>query len=191
MATTVKGRLLNEGLLTNRTALGDQINKCSKLLKATIANSTALTGSSTPTTLDSVSISGADLVAGDVLEVSAKVVATATNSTDTLNVKLFVGTEEICATGAVDVANDDVAMIHAKITLRAVGTSGSISAHGYTSLGASGTVTAKVFSKAAASEDLSGSFNVLIQGTWSTTSGSNSCRLEDMVVIHHRVATFL
>lgn len=191
MTTSIKGRLLNEGLLTQRTALGDQLNYYGKLLKATIANSTALTGSSTPTTLDSVSINGAELSAGDVLEVSAKVVATATNSTDTLTVKLLVGTEEICTTGAVDVANDDVAMIHAKITLRAVGTSGSISAHGYTSLGASGTVTAKVFSKAAATEDLSSTFSVLIQGTWSTTSGSNSCRLEDLVVVHHRVGSLL
>lgn len=191
MTTSIKGRLLNEGLLTQRTALGDQLNTYSQALKVTTANSTAHSNSTDEATLDSVTIAATDVSAGDVLEVSAKVVATATNGSDTLAVRLLVGTEEICTTGAVDVANDDVAMIHAKITLRAVGTSGSISAHGYTSLGASGTVTAKVFSKAAASEDLSAAFTVTVRADWSAASSSNSCRLEDFVVIQHRVGTRL
>lgn len=191
MTTSIKGRLLNEGLLGSRVSLGDQLNVYSKLVKATIANSTAHSDSTDEATLDSYTFTGTELAAQDVIEVSAKVVATATNGTDTLAVRLLVGTEEICTTGAVDVANSDVAMIHAKITLRAVGSSGSVSAHGYTSLGASGTVTAKVFAKAAASEDLSGSVSVSIRADWSAASASNSCRLEDFVVIHHRIATLL
>lgn len=191
MTTSLKGRLLNEGLLGSRVSLGDQLNVYSKLVKATIANSTAHSDSTDEATLDSYTFTGTELAAQDVIEVSAKVVATSTNGSDTLAVRLLVGTEEICTTGAVDVANSDVAMIHAKITLRAVGSSGSVSAHGYTSLGASGTVTAKVFAKAAASEDLSGSVSVSIRADWSAASASNSCRLEDFVVIHHRIATLL
>lgn len=191
MTTSLKGRLLNEGQLGSRVSLGDQLNVYSKLVKATIANSTAHSDSTDEATLDSYTFTGTELAAQDVIEVSAKVVATSTNGSDTLAVRLLVGTEEICTTGAVDVSNSDVAMIHAKITLRAVGSSGSVSAHGYTSLGASGTVTAKVFAKAAASEDLSGSVSVSIRADWSAASASNSCRLEDFVVIHHRIATLL
>lgn len=191
MTTSIKGRLLNEGLLTQRTALGDQLNTYSQALKATIANSTAHSNSTDEATLDSVTIAAADVSAGDVLEVTALVCATATNGSDTLAVRLLVGTEEIVTTGAVDVADNDVALIHAFVTLRAVGSSGSISAHGTVGLGASGTVTAKAFRKAAASEDLSAAFTVTVRADWSAASSSNSCRLEDFVVIQHRVGTRL
>lgn len=151
------------------------------------ASSTAVTNTTTETDLDVTrKIDGAALVAGDMIEVLVGVVATATNGTDTLNVKLYVGTEEIAATGAVDVANNDIALIHAFITARAVGASGSLIAYGTHALGASGTVTAKAFRKAAATEDVSGVTTIKATATWSVANAGNSCALEVLDVIYHR-----
>jgi hypothetical protein len=158
------------------------------LLATGTADSTAVTTSSTETDFDvSKSINGAELVAGDVIEVFAQGVATATNSTDTLTIKLYMATEVIATIAATDVANSDAFSIHAFITIETAGASGKLRAGGWTAIGASGTGAATHFRLASASEDISAALvAVKVSAKWSTTNSGNSCKLEQLVVKRHR-----
>lgn len=153
------------------------------------ADSAAVTNTTTETAFDkSVTLAGVQLATGDVLEIVCMGVATATNSTDTLNVKLKVGTEIVASTGAVDVANDDIFYLHAFVTVQASGASGALMATGVRAIGADNTVTAKPFRTDQASEDLSGNVLVSATATWSVANAGNSCKLEILDVIKHRTA---
>lgn len=148
----------------------------SRLKYAQTAASSAHTNSTDETTLATVTLGGAKFRKGDVIKVRAQGIATATNSTDTLTVKLYLGTEVICSTGAVDVADNDIWFIDADIVIRTIGASGSIVACGVVGLGVEGTVTAKPFKLAAATEDISGDVACKVTADWSVASASNSCR---------------
>lgn len=156
------------------------------LVYRAVAASTALSDSTTETILSTgtYTLPVGALKAGDVLKIRAQGTATATNSTDTLTVKLYVGTEEICTTGAVDSANGDIFYIDAMVVVRTSGSSATLVACGVVANGVIGTVTAKPFLKASASEDLSGAVAVTCKGTWSVASASNSCRLDVFTVEH-------
>jgi hypothetical protein len=156
------------------------------LLYSIIADGTSLENSTVETAMATKTIDGGILRVGDVIEVIARVWVEDNNSTDTLTVKLYVGTEEIVTTGAVDAADGDIGLIHAFITVRAIGSSGAIGASGIVALGVEGTVTAKPFRKAQASEDLSGDIAIAIKGTWSVAHADNECEAEEFIVILHR-----
>ena len=155
-------------------------------LYSIIADGTSLENTVTETVLASKTIDGGILRAGDVLEILARVWVEDNNSTDTLTIKLYVGTEEIVTTGAVDVADDDIGFIHAFVTIRAIGASGAVEATGTVALGVPGTVTAKPFRKAQATEDISGDVAIAIKGTWSVAHGDNECEAEHFSVRLHR-----
>lgn len=154
------------------------------LLYSAEANSAAVTNTTTETTFDTgtKSIDGAMLKVGDVLRVRLAGQATATNSTDTLVVKLYVGTELIAATATLDVADADIFYIDAEITITAVGASGALRASGISVIGPAASATAKGFLKSSAAEDLSGTIAIAAKATWSVASAANSCRLEVMSV---------
>ena len=159
----------------------------SALLYANLADSAEVENTVTETAFDvSKTIKGAELQVGDVLEVLARAYVVDNNSTDTLELKLYVGTEVIVTTGAVDVADADIGYIHAFITVRATGASGSIAASGVVALGVPGTVTAKPFRKDAATEDISGDVEIAVKATWSVAHADNEVELENLIVIHHR-----
>ncbi len=155
-------------------------------LYSIIADGTSLENSTTETVLASKTIDGGILRVGDVLEILARVWVEDNNSTDTLTIKLYVGTEEIVTTGAVDVADDDIGFIHAFVTVRAIGSSGAVEATGTVALGVPGTVTAKPFRKAQATEDISGDVAIAIKGTWSVANADNECEAEHFSVRLHR-----
>jgi hypothetical protein len=120
--------------------LGMASNATSGLLFASVAASAAVSNTTTETAFDqSYTIPANTLKAGDVISGRAQVIATSTNSTDTLNVKLKIGSTVVAATGAVDVANNDVAYIDYAITIRTSGASGTLVATGTASLGVEGT----------------------------------------------------
>ena len=140
-----------------------------------VAASSALTNTVTETTLASVTLDGKRLRAGDVIRVRAQGIATATNSTDTLTLKLYAATEVVYATAALDVANSDVWLIDMDIVVRIAGASGHLAGAGQAAFGAAAT-TLKSIILADAAEDVSGDVVVKITGTWSVASSSNSCR---------------
>jgi len=158
------------------------------LVLASIADSTEVENTTVETAFStgSKTIDGAKLKAGDVIEVIARAYVLDNNSTDTLTGKLYLGTEEIVATPAVDSADADIVFIHAWITVRIAGAGGHISASGLVANGVEGTVTAKPFRKDDAAEDLSGDVAIALKATWSVAHADNEVYLEDFIVILHR-----
>lgn len=154
----------------------EQENNSMQSLATRVAAGTALTASSTETTVDTVTVDASTLKPGDTFWVRSQGTATATNGSDTLTVKLYVGTEEICTTGAVDSTNGDIWYIDAIVTIRTTGASATLVGCGTVTNGVIGTATALPFLKASASEDLSSDFAIKVTAKWSSTSASNSCR---------------
>lgn len=143
-----------------------------------VAAGTALTASSTETSLGSHTIPANRLRVGSRIRVRAQVIATATNSTDTLTLKLYIGGLAgllICTTGAVDVANNDIGYIDAELVVR---TATTAVAAGVQGLGVEGTVTAKPFKMASGTIAINVANDITVSGTWSTTNGGNSCRID-------------
>lgn len=149
-----------------------------------VAAATAVTNTTTETDFDTkTTIDGSLLKAGDVLKIRVQGIATATNSTDTLAIKLYVGGQAIVTTGAVDVANNDIWYIDAFVVVRVAGASGKLIAAGVVGLGVEGTVTAKPFKLAETSVDISStSLAIKATATWSVANSGNSCRNDVLVV---------
>jgi len=150
------------------------------LLGAIIAAGTALTNNNAETTLGSFTIPANRLQVGDVIRFRAQGIAPATNSTDTLNVKAYLGTNNLCATGALDVANNDIFYIEGDIVVRTIGNAatGTIVAAGLQSIGTPGTATAKPWNFASANLDTTIAEILKITGTWSVANAGDSCRLD-------------
>lgn len=143
----------------------------------------ALTGSSTRTALASWTIKAGTLQVGSRIRVRAQAIATATNSTDTLTLDIggaVSGTPAaLVASTATDVANSDMGMIDADIVIRTIGASGTLAGCAYVStLAASGTAAPVNKLIASTTIDTTADFVLGFYGTWSTTSGSNSCRAD-------------
>lgn len=156
-----------------------------RLVYSNIADSAEVENTTTPTSFDlSKTIDGATLKVGDVLRIKARAYVVDNNSTDTLTLKLFVGSEEIVTTGAVDVADGDIGYIEVDLIVRAAGAGGSLAGGGLVALGVPGTVTAKPFRKDAAAEDLSGDVAITVQATWSVAHADNEVELEQLTVEH-------
>lgn len=145
-----------------------------------LAASTAVSNTTSETAFDNVSLTipANVLKVGDILRVRLQAIATSTNSTDTLNVKLKLGSTVLAATGAVDVANNDIGFIDFDLVIRTIGASGTMVGAGVTGLGVEGTVTAKPAKLASTAVDTTGALAVTVTATWSVQSASNSVRLD-------------
>lgn len=158
-----------------------------KLIYALVAAGTALTNSTSETVLASTELPAYSKQKDKVYHIHAAAIATATNSTDTLTVRLRVGPTTLTGTvvgssGAVDVANNDVVTADIWCTVRAAGAASAVLCSGYVAtLGAEGTATARV-----AFEQLSLDTTVAqkleLTGQWSVASASNSCRADAFIV---------
>lgn len=148
-----------------------------------VAASAAITNTTTETDFDkSFTIDEGEIAVGSVFRVRIQCIATATNSTDTLEIKLYAGTEEIVTTGALDVADNDIAYIDAIIVIRTIGASGTLVGTGVVSIGVEGTATAKPFKKASAVEDMTAGLEIKATGEWSVANAGNSVRLDIIAV---------
>ncbi len=128
------------------------------------------------------------LRAGSVIKVRYQGIATATNSTDTLLVKLYIGgiTGTAILTGtATDVANSNIFAGEATIVVRTIGASGTFVAVGtHTDVpAASGTASHAITEITASTAiDTTATQQIAVSATWSVASASNSCRLDVFVV---------
>lgn len=180
--------LANQGAATEFLTIYDYPKggsfKVPKLVYANTAASTAITGSSTETAFDTnYTIPANTLTAGSVIKVRFQGIATATNSTDTLTIKLYIGGlsgTALFTSTATDAVNNDIFAGEAVIVLRTVGSSGTLVSSGsYTKVeGASGTASRVDFITASTAIDTTATKLITASGTWSTTSGSNSCRMD-------------
>ena len=152
------------------------------------AAGTALTDSTTETALASVSIGANRLQVGSLIQIRYQGIATATNSTDTLAVKLYIGGlsgTALISHAATDVADNNVFTGEYELAIRTVGSSGTMVGVGtYKSVpAAEGTATYKDDFLASTTIDTTVAQSVAVSGTWSVASASNSCRLDFLRVV--------
>lgn len=149
------------------------------LLYSAEAASAAITNTTAETAFDkSVTIPANTLQVGDVLRVRAQGICPSTNATDTLNVRLKVGTVVLVATGAVDVANNDIFHIEADMVVRTIGAAGTVVASGLQALGTEGTVTAKPAKLASTTLDTTLAQAVAVSAQWSVANAGDQVRLD-------------
>lgn len=149
------------------------------LIFAEVAAATAVANTAAETAFDqSVTIPASTLAAGDVIRVRAQGIATATHTTDTLTIKLYIGTTAVIVTAAVDVADNDIFYIEADIVIRTAGASGTLVAAGVEALGAAGTATARPQFKASTAVDTTASQAIAVKATWSAADAGNSVRMD-------------
>lgn len=159
-------------------------------LYSSVAASAAVTNTVTETAFDkSYTIPANYLAAGDVIRIRGQAIASATHSTDTLTLKLKIGTQVIIATAAVDVADGDIGFFQADLTIRTIGASGTFVASGEQGLGVPGTVTAKPFLLGSTAIDTTATKLVSITATWSVADTGNSARLDVLTVELLRAGT--
>lgn len=156
----------------------------SEILISNIAHSTSVENTTTETAFDNatVTIDGAALRLGDILHVNADVWVEDNNSTDTLQLQLYLGTEVVWDSGAVDVADDDFGSIDIDIMINTLGSSGKFIATGVGSLGVPGTIVPKTVHLPLATEDISGDTDLKLTATWSVAHGDNECECTRFIV---------
>lgn len=159
------------------------------LVKTTVAAGTTLTNTTTETSLgDTYVIPAGSLRAGDVIKIRSHGTTPSTNSTDTLTVKIKIGSNIILATAATDVANNDAWTLDATIQVRTIGASGTIISFGAAGLGVPGTATMRVSNMASATVDTTGDLTIDVTGTWSAASASDQAAQQALIVEHLRAA---
>lgn len=153
-----------------------------------LAASTAHTNTTDEALFDTqLSIPANTLKAGSVIKVRFQGIATATNSTDTLTIKLYIGglagTALLTGT-ATDVANNDIFCGEATIVMRTIGESGTFVAVGSHAKvpAASGTAVPVYQITASTSIDTTAAIVLGVGADWSVANSGNSCRLDIFVV---------
>lgn len=172
---------VGEMILNRNTGTGNEL--VPTLVKNLAAAGTAVTASSTETAAAAFTIPANSLQPGSLIRVRFQGIATATNSTDTLTVKLYIGGltgTALISMAATDVANNDVFQGEYEIAVRTIGASGTIVGCGtYKSIpAAEGTMTIKDDILASTTLDTTANQDVTVSLTWSTTNAGNSARVD-------------
>lgn len=157
------------------------------------ATGTAVTASSTETVGASFEIGAGAFANGKQIRMQGAVLATATNSTDTLTVKAYHHTTaaigsgtELATSGAVDAADNDVVNFDLVFSPRSVpgSTSGTVVVHGWmTVVAAEGTASARAVHQILTAVDFTATGFIGVTLKWSTTSASNSATVSAFDVL--------
>lgn len=149
-----------------------------------VAASTAVSNTATETTFSNgtATIPKNSLKVGDVIRIEAQGIATATHSTDTLTVKVYIGSTQLATTGALDVANNDIFLVRITLVVRTIGASGTFVATGTASIGASGTATQKIIYVGSTAIDTTVANDITVKATWSVADVGNSVRMDVFTV---------
>lgn len=154
-----------------------------------VAASTAHSNTTTEALFDKqYSIPANTLVAGSVVKIKFQGIATATNSTDTLTIKLYIGglagTALLTGT-ATDVANNDIFAGEFTLIIRTAGATGTMVGYGtHTEVpAASGTAVHDITEILASTTiDTTAAQVVGVGADWSVANSGNSCRLDMLIV---------
>jgi hypothetical protein len=150
--------------------------------KATAAASAAVHDSAVEATLDSVAFAANELgQAGTVIDFEIQGIATATVGTDTLTIKVKLGTTVILTLGPTDVANNNIWHVRGKIIIRTTGSGGTMVACGTTTALAAAGTAAIQWNLASTAIDTTVAQTFAVTATWST-GNANSCRNDVFVV---------
>ena len=145
--------------------------------------STAVTNTTTETLFDqNYAIPANSLNAGDVLRIRFQGIAPATNSTDTLTIKLYIGGltgTALITSAAVDVANNNTFQGECDLVVRTAGSSGTFTATSWwQDPGAAGATTPKTAFNASTTLNTTVSQTIGVSATWSVANAGDSCRLD-------------
>jgi len=138
-----------------------------------------------------VTLSGEELKAGDVIHIQGMVLFADFNSGDTMDLKVLLGTEAILQTGDVTpAANDDTISFDLWVTVNTAGSSGKIKVVGKWETDLNGTVVNHIVAPTGAAkelaEDISGDVLIKCQGDYSAEHEDNEAYLIDLkVFVHH------
>ena len=166
-----------DGTLIVSDMLGD-------LLYQNVAASTTMHTWTTAAAFDvDYDIAKGQLKAGDKLRITARVNVIKAHSTDTVALVLRIGGTAICASGAVDIADNDTGILTAEVTIRTVGASGTMVAGGTTAFGVDGTVTKKVFGLGSTAIDTTtADLTIDVTAAASVSHEDNQVALDDLSV---------
>ena len=150
---------------------------------AQTAVGTALTNSTTETALASFTIPAGTLSAGKSIAFDAAFITTAAQSTDTLTLKVYIGSTAIATITAEDQTTNDVSVIFGKLTSRALSSSATVAGWVIgTDADATGEA-ARGFVAVTGSLNTAADLVLSIKGTWSAQSASDSVQCEMFNVI--------
>lgn len=149
-----------------------------------VAASAAVTNSKAEVDFDKVIELPIDtLKAGTTLKIRTQGIATATNGTDTLTIKVYLGTAVLLTTAAIDVTDGDVWFADLEVIVRTVGTGGTLVASAsYQDPDAAGTAPKWAYLGSTAI-DTTAANTVKASATWSAASTANSCRQDMLSVV--------
>ena len=159
------------------------------VLYTNTAASTAISNTTTETAFDKkATIPAFSLAPGSLIRIKFQGIATATNSTDTLAIKLYIGGltgTALLSLAATDVANNDVFQGEYELIVRDIGATGHIVGCGtYKSIpAAEGTMTVKDDILASTAIDTTAAQDIVVSATWSAASASDSVRLDFLRVL--------
>jgi hypothetical protein len=181
---SANGNLLGYSL-TAATANGDFIeilylspSAQSKLFVATgTADIVTNTVAETPFTQQFV-VPANLLQVGDRIVIRAAGTITGHNSTDTLNVKLYIGNIVVASTGAVQNAANDIFYFECEVVVRSITSAGTIVATGEVGDGTPGTATEKPFLLQSSTLDSTIAETIKLTATWSVASAADIVRLD-------------
>lgn len=158
-----------------------------ELLYSNVAASAEVENTTAETAFDkSYTIPANMLQAGDLLKIRAVVFVLDQNSTDTLTLKLKLGSTVLLTSIATDVADNDVGILEANVLIRTIGTSGTYIAWGDSYLDAeAAAVTAAGlrydFTPSTAINTTTTNA-ITVTGTWSVAHADNECYLDALTV---------
>lgn len=148
------------------------------------AASSAVTNTTTQTVFSNGTYSiGANLLTvGSRIRVRARATVTGVTATPTGVIALLIGGTQQIACSATTVAANNIAMLDVDITVRTVGSGGTMIGSGTTTIGASGTAAPVSQSFASATLNTTIANAVAVAWTWSAASASNTVILDEMVI---------
>ena len=145
-----------------------------------VAASTAVSDTTTETAFSNASytIPANMLRAGSLIRFGWQGIATATNSTDTLLIKAYLGSTAVATGTATDVANNAIFAGEASIAIRTIGASGTFVANSSHTKVPAASLTASRVDEILASTaiDTTAANIITVKATWSVASTSNSVR---------------
>lgn len=171
----------------NMTSTGDgtlKVAPLSGVLYENTANSVSPVTSSTAENpfATNYTLPANSLAVGDQLRIRGLVKVTNQNSTDTLTLKLKIGSVVVEVTAAVDVATSDIGFFDALVQVLAIGASGSIVASGTQTLGTPGTAVAKPINLDPTTIDTTAANLITMTGQMSVSNAANVAVAEQFSV---------
>lgn len=168
------------------------------LVKATVESAETISVNAAPSTAVSntvnteqdydvtYSLPANTLKVGDILNIKGHVIVSAQSGTDTLTVKVYLGSQVLVTTAAVDAAAGDIVEFDLNVVVRTIGNAGTFVMFGTNGNGVPGTVTMKACHLGSTAIDTTAAKTIKVSSTWSATSATNTSALQSLVVSLNR-----